>query len=162
LVAQGAGPAQYSYNGIRVRLDEQTVVTIPLSLLPPEEAEGIRPGLQRWLAAQREEVSAKDRQATDRTERLLLDSRRRSYRNYRAAGQPVPSPGASPIQVMDLQLEAASAGVTDIWEVLLYPNVPYRYPRTVVVSAENSRGAKLVASSRYPGWRPGPVRKLSI
>lgn len=168
----GAGPFRYELAGIQVEGDQGGVVTIPVSLLRPADQEVVQPGMKRWLAAQEKGVEENVREETAKTERLLLDSYQRLQdRSPAYPTRPAPTaasptgPGAvppvHPVRMIDLQLQAATAGVTDIWEVLLYPSAPYGYPRTVVVPAENSRGAEIAATRNYPRWRVGPVRKLS-
>jgi hypothetical protein len=159
----GAGPFRYVVAGIQVETRDGGVVTIPASLLRPADRDAVEPGLKRWLASQQEGVSEDERRETADTERLLLDSYRRLRdRSPAYPGSAAARPRVHPVQMMDLHLQAATAGVTDIWEVLLYPPTPYGYPRTVVVPAENSRGAMIAASRHYPGWRMGPARKLSF
>lgn len=174
----GGGPFEYTVVGIQVNTPKGGLVTIPLELLRPADREAVLPGMTRWLAAQQDDVAAEVREETNATERLLLESHQRlgqpsmssassasvaatASASQGAAAPGVVTPRVSPVRMMDLQLQAATAGVTDIWQVLLYPANAYGVPRTIVVPAQNSRGATVAATARYPGWRVGPVRKLS-
>ncbi len=163
LIDGGAGPFRYTVAGIQIEDRDGDVVTIPVSLLRSADREAVEPGMRRWMAAQQQGVSEQVRRETADTERLLLDSHQRRRSRQSAYGDAATSsPLVDAVRMVDLQLQAAAAGVTDIWEVLLYPPTPYGYPRTVVVSAENSRGAMISATRHYPGWRVGPARKLSF
>lgn len=66
------------------------------------------------------------------------------------------------IAMMNLNLQAVQAGVTSAWEVTLYPNAGNPYPpKWVVVYGRDSLIATQEALRSNPGYRAGPVRKLS-
>ncbi|MEX2306602.1 MAG: hypothetical protein WD738_03370 [Pirellulales bacterium] len=66
------------------------------------------------------------------------------------------------IAMMQLNLEAAQAGVTSLWEVTLYPARPNAGPPLwVVVPGRNSAQATANALAQHPGYVAGPVRRDS-
>lgn len=154
LADQGGGPYKYTVEGIQLDLKDWGVITVPLALLTTEEAKEIAPGFERWQAAQAEEVSDDDRYATEARERLALSSRDRLRRMERPMGE-------RKMQWMELSMLAAGAGVTDVWEVAIFPPNRYGYGQRVLVSAENSGLARLQVAKKYPGWRIGPIAKRS-
>ncbi|MCD0462833.1 SHD1 domain-containing protein [Roseiconus lacunae] len=161
LIDLGTGPLEYEVSGVQLALPEGGMITLPINILAGPDASAVRPGFERWLAAQNEAVEEDERSQSSQFERLMLDSySRMSDRSVATTGN-LDSTAMTRARLMDLQLQAATAGVTDVWQVGLIPRVSYRYPTTVVVYAENSRGARIAASAKYPGWRIGPIRKLS-
>ncbi len=149
----GGGPFEYVVEGIQLQLDEGGAITIPLALLTSSDAREIAPNFARWKAAQAEDISEEDRYATQSRERLVLDSYQR-LRVQEAVRQ-------RELKVLELGLLQVATGITDVWEVTLLPNTAYGYPRAVVVSARDSLEAEFRVQQMYPGWRLGPVRKLS-
>jgi hypothetical protein len=63
---------------------------------------------------------------------------------------------------MQLQMQAYSAGLFDLWEVRLYPRPGVAAaPVTVVVPARDSRTAAFEAAQRNPGFVVGPVARVT-
>jgi len=158
LAKQGGGPYSYSVEGVQFQLATDgempaPSVTVPLGLLASEDAEAVAPGFQRWRAAQEKDVPDEVRSVVDSRESLMLDNYQRS-RSLEAAKR-------RQLQMIELQLLAADAGVTDIWQVELIPPIGYGYPFTVVVPGQNSFIAQSRAAKRFPGMKVGASRKLS-
>jgi len=66
------------------------------------------------------------------------------------------------IAMMNLNMQAIQAGLTSAWEVTLYPNSGNPYPpKWVVTYGRNSLIATQEALRSNPGYRAGPVRKVS-
>lgn len=66
------------------------------------------------------------------------------------------------IAMMNLNLQAVQAGLTSAWEVTLYPNAGNPYPpKWVVTYGRNSLIATQEALRANPGYRAGPVRRVS-
>ncbi|QDT02061.1 hypothetical protein K227x_04320 [Rubripirellula lacrimiformis] len=159
LASNGGGPFKYTLSGVQLDLTEWGVITIPLSLLAPDEAKEVMPGFERWTAAQADDVSDRDRYDAESRERLALDSRDRQRRRYQAAGrQPW---NQRQMQMMELSLLAADSGLTDIWQVELRPRHRYGYSRTIMVSAQSSLFAREKVAQRFPGWTIGAIAKRS-
>ena len=64
--------------------------------------------------------------------------------------------------MMQLEMLAVNAGIAQIWEVLLVPQpgVPAR-PTSVMVPAQNSQAARILAEQKYQGFIAGAVRQVS-
>lgn len=139
--------------GVQLRLVSGEVITVPPALLTEEDAKLVTPSFNRWKSAQHSSVPEDVRAEVDRRERLVMDS----YTPYRGGAAEPPRK----LTMFEMQLEAVDAGVTDMWEVALYPPDGHDYPRTVIVTGENSRVARLRAKREFPDWRVGPVRKRS-
>ncbi|TWT98349.1 SHD1 domain-containing protein [Stieleria varia] len=149
----GGGPFEYDIEGVQLKLAEGGAITIPLPLLASEEAKAIMPGFTRWKAARAEEVAEEDRYEAETRERLALDSYQRLRQRESIRDRQ--------FKMMELGLLQVGTGIVDVWEVALFPNNAYGYPRSVVVSARDSLAAQQMAHQRYPRWRVGAVRKLS-
>lgn len=66
------------------------------------------------------------------------------------------------IAMMNLNMQAIQSGLTSAWEVTLYPNAGNPYPpKWVVTYGRNSLIATQEALRSNPGYRAGPVRKVS-
>jgi hypothetical protein len=65
--------------------------------------------------------------------------------------------------MMQLEMLAVNAGIAQIWEVVLVPQpgVPAR-PMAVMVPAQDSQAARLLAQQRYQGFVAGAVRQVSF
>ncbi len=149
----GGGPFTYRVEGIQLDLATFGTLTIPVSLLTASDAEQVKPGLERWRVSQDDGVSVSDRSATSSRERMVLDSQERYRRNAQQRERQ--------LQMMELNLLAIESGITDAWEVAIYPNQRYGNPRTVVVNARDSLQAQQQVVRRYPGWRIGAIVKAS-
>ena len=58
--------------------------------------------------------------------------------------------------------QAVMLGTTQLWEVTLYPGRGAAGPpQWVVMPGLNSREAAANAVAKYPGYVPGPVRKVA-
>ncbi|QDT09263.1 SHD1 domain-containing protein [Planctomycetes bacterium K23_9] len=154
LVAIGAGPYEYSVEGVQIDLKTWGTITIPLSLLTTDEAAEIAPGFKRWKASQEEDVSEQDRYETANRERLALQGRDRLRQQKRSARQ-------RQMQMMELSLLSAASGVSDIWEVQIRSPYQYGYGRTVLVNAQNSLQAKQLVAQKYARWQIGAIAKRS-
>lgn len=153
LADNGAGPFTYRVEGIQLELATWGAITIPVSLLAANEAKQVQPAWERWQASNDDGVSESDRVATSSQERLVLDSQER-YRRRAEQRERL-------LKMMELNLLAVQSDITDVWEVALYPRQRYGYPRTVVVTARDSLQAKQQVIRKYPGWRIGPIAKVS-
>jgi hypothetical protein len=137
LSQQGKMPHVYPIEGVRIALTSGEEVKVPIFLLASAERALLEPGLTRWKALQNEKLEEMERSWYAQREAVMLSSAVRAYQQD-AASQ-------AQARMLQLDLLAVDAGVTDLWEVLLIPPNPYAYPFTVVVPARNSAAAQLVA-----------------
>lgn len=151
---RGGGPIEYFVSGVRLQLSSGDVVTVPLEMLHPADARNLQRDFNRWRAAPAREAPSDNHRHTDRNRHVDPEPLTRSEREYwdhaRAA-----------IPYLQLQLLAAAAGVTDIWEVTIYPPHPFGYPVVVIVPARNSFAAQRRALQQYPNGYIGETRKLN-
>lgn len=153
LTKQGKAPHTYPVEGVRIALTSGEEVKVPIFMFASAERSLLEPGLVRWKALQKEKLEDVERSKYARREALMLSSAARAYQQDQAY--------KNQAQMMQLDLLAIDAGVTDLWEVLLVPRNPYVYPFTVVVSARDSATAQAVAAGRYPGYVVDATRKLA-
>ena len=153
LSKHGKVPHVYAIEGVRIALTSGQEIKVPIFMFESAERALLEPGLARWKALQKEKLEDVDRSRYARREALMLSSAARAYQQDQAF--------KNQAQLMQLELLAIDAGVTDLWEVLLLPNNPYAYPFTVVVPARDSATAQLAAARRYPGFTVDATRKLA-
>ena len=153
LIDKRGGPISYEVKGVQLELNDGHLLTIPIDLLAERDAKQVAAGFARWEALHASQLSEEEKTAMSQLERLSLEGLQRSGAQ--------PNPAAADTRLIELDLLAATAGVTDIWQVSVTPNIPYAFPRSVVVAAENSRIAQQIVAQAYPTWVIGPTRKLS-
>ena len=154
LSKRGKMPHVYPVEGVRVALTSGEEVKIPIFVFASGERAVLEPGLARWKALQKEKLEDTEKSRYSNREALMLSSAARAYQQDQAFN--------AQAQMMQLNLLAINAGITDLWEVLLMPRNPYAYPFTVVVPATDSASAQIVAAQNYPGYKVDSTRKLSI
>ncbi len=143
----GGMAKRYTIDGVRMQLESGDEIPVPFFLFAADELKILEPGWQVWL--EREE-SEKERERED----FLMRSAAMAYQRDQAAKQQ--------IEILKLDLLATAAGVTSIWEVGLVPkpNV-YGRPLRVMVPAQNSQAATIMALRRYPRYTLAGVRRAS-
>lgn len=153
LSKHGKAPHVYAVEGVRIALTSGEEAKVPIFMFASAERSLLEPGLARWKALQKEKLEEVDRSNYARRESLMLSSAARAYQQDQAF--------KNQAQMMQLDLLAINAGVTDLWEVLLVPRTPYAYPFTVVVPARDSATAQAAAAQRYPAFTVDATRKLA-
>ena len=118
LAENGAGPFTYSVEGIQLDLATGGGITVPVSLLAVSEAKQVQPALERWQAANEDDVSESERMEASSRERLVLDSQER----YRRRDQP----RQSQLKMMELNLLAVQAGDNRCVGSCTIPNATFR------------------------------------
>lgn len=153
LAERGGGPITYRVEGVQVLLESGEKTTIPVTLLSKHEMDDVLPGFRRWKAAQAQDVDDKDRTASSKVERLLLEAHGRnpSQRLLRQQRK---------LQFLQLSLLASDVGATNLWQVALHSGRPYTFPNVVLVPAQNSLIAQRRALAKYPGWKAVGARQL--
>ena len=154
-------PKTFKLSGVLFELENGDEYGVPFFLFAKADQELLKPGWEAWLK------SKSDAEMADR-EAFLLQSQAAAYKQqqerYEAEAKRREQHEAFQrrIAVMNLNLNAIRAGVTSAWEVTLYP-LPgtYARPRWVVVLGRDSLEATRNAMRQNPGFRDGPVRKIS-
>ncbi|MGE3410240.1 MAG: SHD1 domain-containing protein [Pirellulales bacterium] len=154
LLKQKGQPATFTCEGVLLEVESGDEYGVPFFFFAEDDLKVLEPGWKTWVAKQDEEDD-RDQLARDQEQqRLMLKSQAEAYQRDRQNDQQV--------AMMQLGLLAVGAGVTDLWEVRLFPG-PQAYgpPVSVVVPADNSRIATQQALARYPGYVSGPARRVN-
>jgi hypothetical protein len=139
----------FAVDGVLMRLENAEEVAVPLFLFSSEERSILEQGWQKWAA----ETTKEDEK---RREEFLAQAAANEYQQQRDAAN-------QRIQMMQLEMLAVNAGIAQIWEVLLVPQpgVAAR-PMSVMVPAQDSQIARMLAQQRYQGFVAGAVRQVSF
>jgi hypothetical protein len=139
-------PRTYTCDGVLLELENGDHYSVPFFLFSEEDQKLLRPGWDRWLAAD------KDR-AKKEHESFLLRSQAQAYQQDQTANRQ--------IAMMQLQMQAYQAGLFALWEVELFPGPGVRgAPLWVVVPGRDSRAAAMEAVRQNPGYVAGAVAKV--
>lgn len=140
-------PATYRCEGVVLELPSGDEYAIPFFLLNEDDLQVLKPGWEEWLAAHNDYQSQAD-----------LSNDLRALAAARHQDQQV----NQQIAKLQLMMQATSAGVTDLWEVTLYPaRGTQGSPLWVVVPGRDSRQAANAALAKNPGYIAGATRKVS-
>ena len=147
LVRRRGQPATYKVEGVILEIPSGDEYAFPFFLFRDEDLEVLKPGWDRWAAAQGNYES----QASMTDELRTLAAARQNDAEV-----------SHQIAKLQLGMQAVQAGVTSLWEVTLLPGQGVAgTPLWVVVPGRDSRQATEVALSRNPGYFAGPVRSVS-
>jgi hypothetical protein len=148
LVTQKGQPVTFTVEGPVLELEGGDEYVIPFFLLSMGDQNLLKPGWQQWLEAQ-----SKQQYDQAATQEFLVQSLMAARQRDEQIQQ----------QVAQVQLnQAIMAGATSLWEVTLYPGRGTAgSPQWVVMPGINSREAAANALAKYPGYVPGPVRKVA-
>lgn len=120
---------------------------IPFFMFSAKDQQILKPGYDAWL---------KDHTADEKTDddAFRLESLAAAYQQNEKVNQQ--------IAIMNLNMQAIQSGLTQAWEVTLYPQAGNPYPpRWVVALGRNSLEATQNALRQNPGFVDGPVRRVS-
>lgn len=148
-VTHAGQPQTFEIEGVVIELKDGNEYTVPFFLFSDESLSILKSGWDEWDASHKE----KDYD-TQNDEAFRLQSAAAAMQHEQAIDRE--------IAVANLTFNAVNAGVTSLWEVTLYPgNGNMAAPVWVVVQGRNSEQAKYNALQQYPGFYPGPIRKVS-
>jgi len=141
----------FTMDGVRMELDNGETISVPLFLFSPDERKLLEQGWQTWMSKDAEDTARR------REEFLTVAAAAEYQRALRAEQQ-----AQMQIQMMQLELLKANSGLTQIWEVQMLPRpgVAAR-PTSVVISAQNSLTARMIAEQQYPAFASAAVRQLN-
>ncbi len=143
-------PKTYTLDGVLLELENGDEYAVPFFFFSKEDRDLLRRGWEEWLAAHQEEADYEEQ--SERALRLQAMSAAH-LRNQRYDRQ---------VATMSLNMQAIRAGLVTAWEVTLYPGPGvYAPPRWVVIPARTSAQASQLALQQNPGFRLGPVRRVS-
>jgi hypothetical protein len=130
-----------------MELENGDEYAIPFIFFSDQDLNVLRPGWERWLAS---DENTTYRQRED----FLLRAQAQAYQQDRRVDQQ--------IAAMQLIMSGVEAGVTDLWEVYLYPKPGVAaLPKYVVGPARDSRQAIVQAMAKNPNYVAGPARRLN-
>ncbi|MGE3244564.1 MAG: SHD1 domain-containing protein [Pirellulales bacterium] len=144
LVRQRGEPRTFTVEGVVLELENGDEYGVPFFFFSDEDQQLLKPGWEEWLAAHEDF----ERQADSA---FRLQSLAAAHQRDRLVNQQIAQ--------TQLLLQAVQAGITSVWEVMLYP--PRGMPQSVVVYGRNSRDAANAALRQFPGARVGPIRRVS-
>jgi hypothetical protein len=140
----------YRLQGVILELENGDEYGVPFFLLSEKDLQILKPGWESWLQAHEDPSTGQNPD----DESFRLQSLAAAYQQDQKINQQ--------IAIMNLNMQAIQSGLTSAWEVSLYPAAGYNYrPRWVVVMARNSLDATQMALRQNPGYRDGPVRRVS-
>lgn len=137
----------FTCEGVVLALENGDEYGVPFFLFSEADQKILRPGWERWLAAD------KDRGRKEQ-ESFLLQTQAEAYQQNQVINQQ--------IALMQLQMQGYQAGLFDLWEVALLPGPGVvSPPLCVVVPGRDSRSAAMEAVRLNPGFVAGAVSKVS-
>jgi SLA1 homology domain 1, SHD1 len=144
-VRQKGQPRTFNCEGVMFELENGDRYAVPFFFFSDEDQNFLKPGWEKWVGSQ-EDYPKQDESSFDL--RALAEANRQ---NSQASDQ---------IARMQLLMQSVQAGVTNLWEVMLYPS---RGGQNLIVVAPglNSAEAANYALSRNPGYSVGPIRKMN-
>ena len=149
VLQQRGQPRTFHLEGVILELENNDEYGVPFFLFSEADLKLLKPGWDEWVAAMEME---------DYDEQEDLAFLLRSLGAARQRDEKV----QREIALMQLKLQAVTAGVTSLWEVTLYPaDGQGGPPQWVVVTGRDSRQATASALQQNPGFVAGPVRKVS-
>jgi hypothetical protein len=147
MTKQRGQPRKFTVDGVMMELENGDEYAIPFIFFSDQDLNVLRPGWERWLAS---DENTTYRQRED----FLLRAQAQAYQQDRRVDQQ--------IAAMQLIMSGVEAGVTDLWEVYLYPKPGVAaLPKYVVGPARDSRQAIVQAMAKNPNYVAGPARRLN-
>lgn len=143
----GTETKTYTLDGVMLQLESGDEIGVPFFMFSEDDLAVLEPGWNQWLAQHENEEQQE-------YESLMVRAQAMAYQQDRAAKRQV--------EVMKLEMLGVVTGLTSIWEVGLVPRQGvYARPMVVMVSAQNSAAAEVIAVQKYPQYVIGGVRKAS-
>jgi hypothetical protein len=137
----------FKCEGVILELEGGDEYGVPFFFFSEADLAVLKPGWEAWAAENADPDQQED--ASFHVQALA-----EAYQRDREANQQIAQ--------MQLMLQAVDAGVTNLWEVVLYPANGQGFgPQCVVVPGRSSRDATQNALRQYPGARTGAVRRVS-
>ena len=150
-------PRTYALEGVVFEHENGDEYGVPFFFFNEQDRAMLEAGYERWKAAHAKadaEEAAQAAQSAKDYESLKLQAAADSYLQDQEANRD--------IKMLELSLLATAAGVTDMWEVQIFPNLGVvDYPRTVIVPGRNSQDARVAVAERYPNYSIGAIAKIN-
>jgi hypothetical protein len=146
VLKQKGEPRTFKCEGVILELENGDEYGVPFFFFSDDDLKVLKPGWDAWAAANEDPEKQDD--AT-----FHVEAQAEAYQRDREMNQQ--------IALMQLNLQAVEAGVTSMWEVMLYPSGVPSPPLCVVAMGRDSRQASENAMRQNPGYRAGAVRRVS-
>ncbi|MCU0717182.1 MAG: hypothetical protein MUD03_13750 [Pirellula sp.] len=154
VAAQKSNVRTFHCEGVMVEFPNGDEYALPLFFLSPSAAKVLQPSYEQWKSERQQQRAEEQEVESQRQNDLYLQSQAMAMQQQQQE--------MMKIAKLQLLMTSVAAGVTDMWEVYLYPpNGMFGYPISVVVPARNSADASAIALQRNPGFVLGPVRRIS-
>jgi hypothetical protein len=154
VAAQKSNVRTFHCEGVMVEFPNGDEYALPLFFLSPSAAKILQPSYEQWKSERQQQKAEEQAVESQRQNDLYLQSQAMAMQQQQQE--------MMKIAKLQLLMNSVAAGVTDMWEVYLYPpNGMFGYPISVVVPARNSADASAIALQRNPGFVLGPVRKIA-
>lgn len=143
----GARPRTYECEGVVLAFENGDEFAFPYFLFADDDRKFLESGREEY---RHPETTDEDRMSHD----LYMQAMAREYQQNRQYDNQV--------KLVQTQLLAVAAGVTDLWEVALIPPGGNIFQaRTVIVPARNSLQASQMAAQQWPGFVIGPAARVN-
>jgi len=142
----GGESKTYTCDGVLLELENGDLYAVPFFFFSDDDRKILEPGWESWAKAEQDHAYREQRS-------LALQAEAIANRRYREEMRRV--------AMLQLQLQGYDAGLFDLWEVALYPANAPGQALSVVVPARNSQQAAQEALAKHPGYRVGPIAKVS-
>jgi len=148
LVTQKGQPVAYTVEGPVLEFEGGDEYVVPFFFFSMGDQNLLKPGWDQWVLAQ-----SKKQYDEASTQEFLVQSLMAARQRDEQIQQ----------QIAQMQInQAVALGTTQLWEVTLYPGRGTAgAPQWVVMPGINSREASANAMAKFPGYVPGPVRKVA-
>jgi hypothetical protein len=145
-IRQKGQPRTFNCEGVLFELENGDRYGVPFFFFSEADQNVLKPGWERWVAAQDDYQKQEDSSFDVRT---LAEA----YQHNQQTNQQIAK--------MQLLMQSVQAGVTNLWEVMLYPTQRGGQTQCVVAPGLNSAEAANYALSRNPGYTVGPIRRMN-
>ncbi|MGA2620967.1 MAG: hypothetical protein ABSF26_25370 [Thermoguttaceae bacterium] len=152
---QRGQPRQFKSEAVLLELQDGQQATVPFFLFALDDQQYLRPGWERWLAAEQKAVSAGQTASPNAPNppppQQVAQAQQELARQY------VRDRWASSL----LELTAVGAGLIDEWRVYLYPKpLGMAPPFMIVIPGRDSYTAWANAEALYPNYMVGGIARV--
>lgn len=154
VVSQRTKVNSYRCEALIIEFPNGDEYAVPLFFFAPSVTSSLRPAYEQWQASLKAERSAEERAEMQRQHDLYLQSRATAFQQQQQE--------MAEIARLQLLMNSVSAGVTSLWEVVMYPGPGVvGFPISVVVPGRDTDQASILAMQNNPGYVVGPIRRFS-
>ena len=153
ILKQKGAAVPFICEGVLLEVENGDEYAVPFFFFSPEDLEVLEPGWKAWLAKEDEQEDRDRQEQEQEKQRLMLQSLAEAYQRDKQVERQ--------ISVMQLEMLAVGAGVTDLWEVRLFPGPNVNGPPVSVVVLRATAAQPCNRCTQYPGYVNGPARRVN-